>query len=81
MAHPRAATIEQLQSVFAKHAPNVRVYTAASSSHAMDLALALSNDNDLVCATGSLFMAAEVLRWSASRGNQLIASAIEGVDH
>jgi len=81
MAHPRAATIEQLQSVFAIHAPNVRVYTAAGSSQAMDLALALANDNDLVCATGSLFMAAEVLRWSASRGNKLIASAIEGVDH
>ena len=81
MAHPRAATIEQLQSVFAIHAPNVRVYTTAGSSQAMDLALALANDNDLVCATGSLFMAAEVLRWSASRGNKLIASAIEGVDH
>ncbi len=81
MVNPRAATIEQLKSVFTKHAPNVRVYTAPTSCQAMDLALALANDNDLLCATGSLYIAAEVLRWSASRGNKLIASAIEGVDH
>jgi dihydrofolate synthase/folylpolyglutamate synthase len=81
MVNPRAATIEQLQSVFTEHAPRVSVYTAASSSQAMDLALDLANDNDLVCATGSLYVAAEVLRWSASHGNKLIASAIEGVDH
>jgi len=81
MVNPRAATIEQLKSVFVEHAPNVRLYTAPTSSQAMDLALDLANDNDLVCATGSLYFAAEVLRWSASRGNKLIASAIEGVDH
>ncbi|GAC1679544.1 MAG: hypothetical protein NVS9B9_31590 [Ktedonobacteraceae bacterium] len=81
MVNPRAATIEQLQSVFAEHAPQVSIYTAASSSQAMDLALDLAHDNDLVCATGSLYVAAEVLRWSASHGNTLIASAIEGLDH
>src|SRR5207302_6094300 len=62
MANPRAATIEQLESVFAEHAPAVHVYTAETSSQAMDLALDLADDNDLVCATGSLYLAAEVLR-------------------
>ena len=81
MTNPRAATVEQLQSVFAEHAPNLRVYTAATSSQAMDLALDLADDNDLVCATGSLYLAAEVLRWSAHSGNKAIASAIEGIDH
>ncbi len=81
MANPRAATIEQLKSVFTEHAPRVSMYTAASSSQAMDLALDLANHNDLICATGSLYVAAEVLRWSASHGNTLLASAIEGVDH
>ena len=81
MANPRAATIEQLESVFAEHAPDVRVYTAKTSSQAMKLALDLADDNDLVCATGSLYLAAEVLRWSAHYGNKAIASAIEGVDH
>jgi dihydrofolate synthase/folylpolyglutamate synthase len=81
MVNPRAATIEQLKSVFAEYAPNVRVYSTPTSSHAMDLALELANDNDLVCVTGSLYIAAEVLRWSASHGNKRIASAIEGVDH
>ena len=81
MVNPRAATIEQLRSVFAEYAPNVRVYSMPNSSQAMDLALELANDNDLVCVTGSLYIAAEVLRWSASHGNKLIASAIEGVDH
>lgn len=81
MANPRAATIEQLESVFAEHAPNVRIYTAATSNQAMDLALDLASDNDLVCATGSLYFAAEVLRWSAHHGNKAIASGIEGIDH
>jgi dihydrofolate synthase / folylpolyglutamate synthase len=81
MANPRAATIEQLKSVFTEYAPRVSIYTTASSSQAMDLALDLANDNDLICATGSLYVAAEVLRWSASHGNTLLASAIEGVDH
>lgn len=81
MANSRAATIEQMASVFAEHAPNVRIYTVATSNQAMDFALDLAGDNDLVCATGSLYFAAEVLRWSALHGNKAIASGIEGIDH
>jgi dihydrofolate synthase/folylpolyglutamate synthase len=81
MANPRAATIEQMETVFAEYAPHVSIYSAAISSQAMDLALDLAETNDLICATGSLYLAGEVLRWSAAHGNKRIAATIEGVDH
>ncbi len=81
MASPRTATIEALQAAFAEHAPNVRIETASDSHHAMDLALDLADGSDLICATGSLYVAAEVLRWAAARGDLEAASTIEGVDH
>ena len=81
MANPRAASIEQLEILFAENAPGVSIYTAEGSAQAMELALDLANDNDLICASGSLYIAAEVLRWSAHRGNKAIASTIESIDH
>jgi len=81
MASPRAATIEAMQAAFAEHAPNVRIETASDSHYAMDLALDLAEDNDLICATGSLYVAAEVLRWAAAHGDEEAAATIEGVDH
>ncbi len=81
MANQRAATIEQVEALFAEHAPHVRVYAASNSGHAMDLALDLAEANDLICATGSLYLAGEVLRWSAAHGNKAVAATIEGVDH
>ena len=81
MASPRAASIEALQAAFAEHAPNVRIETASDSHQAMDLALDLAEDSDLICATGSLYVAGEVLRWAAARGDEEAASTIEGVDH
>jgi dihydrofolate synthase/folylpolyglutamate synthase len=47
----------------------------------MGLAVGLAGDNDLICATGSLYFAGEVLRWAAARGDEVAAAAIEGVDH
>jgi dihydrofolate synthase / folylpolyglutamate synthase len=79
--NPRAATPERLQELFAQHAPQVRLYTAVESREAMNLARSLAGPDDLVCATGSLYLAAEVLRWAASRGEARIAASIEGVDH
>lgn len=81
MASPRSATIEAMQAAFAEHAPDVRVETASDSYHAMDLALDLAEDGDLICATGSLYATAEVLRWAAARGDEEAAATIEGVDH
>jgi dihydrofolate synthase/folylpolyglutamate synthase len=81
MASPRAATSEQMQEAFARYAPHVEVRTANDSRAAMDLALVLAGSNDLICATGSLYFAGEVLRWAATRGDAVAAAAIEGIDH
>ena len=81
MANPRAATIEQMEAVFAEYAPHVSIYSVTNSSQAMDLAVDLANTNDLICATGSLYLAGEVLRWAAAHGNKRIAETIEGIDH
>ncbi len=81
MVNPRAATIESMQEAFAEHAPQVEMYTTQDSRAAMHLALDLAGRSDLICATGSLYLAGEVLRWAASRGDTVAAAAIEGVDH
>ena len=81
MANPRAAAIEQLRALFEQYAPRVQVYSADTSEAAMDLACDLAGNDDLICATGSLYLAAEVLRWAAARGDQQAAATIEGIDH
>jgi dihydrofolate synthase/folylpolyglutamate synthase len=79
--NPRVASIETLQTLFAEHAPGVSVSHAETTADAMDLALDMADPTDLVCATGSLYLAAEALRWAAAHGDQQAASEIEGVDH
>jgi dihydrofolate synthase/folylpolyglutamate synthase len=81
MVHPRAATLENMQEVFAQYAQNVQIYTTPDSRAAMNLALDIANSNDLICATGSLYLAGEVLRWAAARGDTVAAANIEGIDH
>jgi dihydrofolate synthase/folylpolyglutamate synthase len=81
MKNPRGATIEEMQEIFAVHAPNVNVYTAENSDSAMNLALDLTKSNDLICATGSLYIAAEVLQWAAARGDEVAREDIHGLDH
>jgi dihydrofolate synthase/folylpolyglutamate synthase len=79
--NPRAAMIEELQAVFETHAPRVQIYAAPASSDAIDLALDLADPGDLVCVTGSLYLAGEALRWAAAHGNREVAATIAGVDH
>jgi dihydrofolate synthase / folylpolyglutamate synthase len=81
MVSPRAATIESMQEAFAEYAPDVEIYTTQDSRAAMNLALDIANSNDLICATGSLYLAGEVLRWAAARGDTVAAANIEGIDH
>lgn len=81
MVHPRAATIENMQEVFAQYAQNVRIYTTQDSRAAMNLALDIAKSNDLICAAGSLYLAGEVLRWAAARGDTVAAANIESIDH
>jgi dihydrofolate synthase/folylpolyglutamate synthase len=81
MKNPRVTPIELLEKLFAEHAPHVTVYTAQESGQAMDMARSLAGQDDLICATGSLYLAAEALRWSAAHGNKDVAAMIEGIDH
>ncbi len=81
MHNPRSASVEQLAMLFAQYASKVAIHMTADSEQAMALALDLAEGSDLICATGSLYLAAEVLRWSAAHGNTDVAATIEGVDH
>lgn len=79
--NPRSASIEDLRNAFNNYAPDVKVYNENTSDAAMQHALTISGKDDVICATGSLYLAAEVLRWAAARGAENAASEIEGVDH
>jgi dihydrofolate synthase / folylpolyglutamate synthase len=81
MAHPRAATIESMKEAFTEHAPNAEIYATQDSRAAMNLAIDIAKSSDLICATGSLYLAGEVLRWAAARGDTVAAATIEGIDH
>lgn len=63
---PRAAAIEHLQALFAQRAPGVRLSLAGDSQAAWHSVHTLAGPDDLICATGSLYLAAEVLRWAAT---------------
>jgi dihydrofolate synthase/folylpolyglutamate synthase len=81
MNNPRSTPIEDLKAAFANYARNVQVYDVATSEQALDLALQLTDQDDLICATGSLYLAGEALRWAAARGDGTAVAEIEGVDH
>jgi dihydrofolate synthase / folylpolyglutamate synthase len=79
--NPRAVSSEALRDLFAQYAPRVAVRTAESSNQALDMAFASAEASDLICVTGSLYLAAEGLRWAAARGDSISAADIQGVDH
>jgi len=79
--NPRSSKVEDLAALFAEHAPHVQLHSTSDSTQAMDLALDLADSEDLICATGTLYLAGEALRWAAAHGDKLAASEIEGVDH
>ncbi|MBO0791378.1 MAG: hypothetical protein J2P36_10565, partial [Ktedonobacteraceae bacterium] len=81
MNSPRVADTTLLAQLFAEHAPHVRVRLSPDTQQAMDLACQRAASQDLICATGSIYFAAEALRWAAAHGDQTAASEIEGVDH
>ncbi|MFC1902815.1 bifunctional folylpolyglutamate synthase/dihydrofolate synthase [Chloroflexota bacterium] len=67
--HPRAA--EQLTVVdeFARHGVAVQVVDDVPS--ALSVSLALAGERDLICVTGSLFVAAEAIEQASIRGSLL----------
>jgi dihydrofolate synthase/folylpolyglutamate synthase len=79
--NPRAATLERMQELFTQRASGVNIFTASESRAAMELVRTLAAPGDLICATGSLYLAAEVLRWAAAQGEERVAASIEGIDH
>ncbi len=81
MNNPRAVDLDTLEALFAEHAPTVTTYKYEHSEDAMNFARELARPRDLICATGSLYLAGEVLRWAAAHGAANAASEIEGVDH
>lgn len=58
--HPRAAKQENLIEQFAR--AGVQAVAAGNTREALRMALDLARPNDLICATGSLFIVAEIMR-------------------
>ncbi|HCI80096.1 MAG TPA: hypothetical protein DHW02_10450, partial [Ktedonobacter sp.] len=81
MKSQRVVKLETFAELFAQYAPHVEVRIVEESWQAMDRVVQEAHQDDVICATGSLYLAAEVLRWSAAHGNQDVAATIEGSDH
>jgi len=81
-AIPRAASPEQLATVFTEAAPTLDIRPSASTAQALVAALADAAPRDLVCIAGSVYLAGEALRWFATRPtDDARAIEIAGVDH
>jgi dihydrofolate synthase/folylpolyglutamate synthase len=78
---PRATPIETLRKICIEYAPQAEIFEESESYTAMQKAVELATEQDLICATGSLYLAGEVLRWAAARGDQGAKAEIEGIDH
>ncbi|MGB2878326.1 MAG: folylpolyglutamate synthase/dihydrofolate synthase family protein [Dehalococcoidales bacterium] len=63
--HPRAVAVEQLVEEFSREGINPEVSKNVAS--AVERALSLAGPADLVCATGSLFLVAEVMEYMQKR--------------
>jgi dihydrofolate synthase/folylpolyglutamate synthase len=77
---PRAAAVEHLQDLFTQLAPGVRLALAADSRAALQRVHTLAGPDDLICATGSLYLAAEVLRRAATHNQARVAASMADID-
>jgi dihydrofolate synthase/folylpolyglutamate synthase len=77
----RAASVEVLAEVIERVLPEMPVYRLETTQEAMEKALELAGGEDLICVSGSLYFAAEALRWAAEQGAQGAAADIASVDH
>lgn len=64
--HPRAMPADRIVEEF--HRRGVEGRSAADITAAMTLALEIAGENDLICATGSLFIAAGIMEEAEKRG-------------
>ncbi|MDY6834722.1 MAG: folylpolyglutamate synthase/dihydrofolate synthase family protein [Chloroflexota bacterium] len=60
--HPRATTSDSLATAFKAYATSP--YYADTTKDAIGLALSMAGPRDLICATGSLFIVAEILEYT-----------------
>jgi dihydrofolate synthase/folylpolyglutamate synthase len=60
--HPRASAPQSLAAEFAKY--KMKVSVAEEVNEAISQALRMAKKEDLICATGSLFLVAEVREWA-----------------
>jgi dihydrofolate synthase/folylpolyglutamate synthase len=58
--NPRSVSPEKLAAVLAANAPRIPFSTHATSAEALHAALAEAKEDDLVCVTGSVFLAGEL---------------------
>ncbi|MBM4448047.1 MAG: bifunctional folylpolyglutamate synthase/dihydrofolate synthase [Chloroflexi bacterium] len=63
--HPRAVAVERLQAEFARQGIGFEVSAGVESAVAK--ALSMAGPDDLICATGSLFLVAEVMAYMLKR--------------
>ena len=79
----RALSPAALHTALVAASTSLDVEETTDASEALRLALANATASDLVCVTGSLYLAGEALRWLAVHGGPVAASAIEipSVDH
>jgi dihydrofolate synthase/folylpolyglutamate synthase len=63
--HPRAVAVERLAEEFSRE--NIFPEVSENAASAVEKALSLAGPGDLVCATGSLFLVAEVMEYMQKR--------------
>jgi dihydrofolate synthase / folylpolyglutamate synthase len=80
---PRAMAPERVVMALHALAPTLPVRAEADAEAAIVTALGAVGPDDLVCVTGSLYVASEALRWFAAHGGAAVMRPIEiaGVDH
>jgi dihydrofolate synthase/folylpolyglutamate synthase len=80
---PRALAPERIAVALRAVAADLPVREEAEAGGALTTALATAGPDDLVCVTGSLYIASEALRWFAAHGGAAVMRPIEiaSVDH
>ena len=82
-AYKRSLPPEEIARAVAGVLPDVRTVVAPTVPEALTTALGLAEANDCICVAGSLYVAAEALRWFAAHGGARVMRpiTIDGVDH
>lgn len=81
---PRALPPDTLAGAMRDVAPALPVALAAGVAQALDMARAAARPDDLICVTGSLYLAGEALRWYAKHpdaAGRMATIEIAGDDH